>query len=209
MCTTECARGAVLAVPALVAAVLRLRDWCRRRARPCASRVRACAVRNPESASEAPLRPGPTRASRRGGQADADRRPARSAGRAVGCQAPARTRAHRRPSAPWRIGSSMNATTAPRRRCSRPPAARRAAGSTPRRAVGRGQHDDREVPEVDAVGAHADPAQRPASRAPGPSRRGRVRERRDHQHGRHRQQHQAAAGRGTASTRWCARSAAR
>ncbi len=60
--------------------------------------------------------------------------------------------------------------------------------------MGRGrrrQDDDREVPEVDAVGAHPDPAQRPPAEdraEPG----GGVGQRRDDEDARHREQHEAA-----------------
>ncbi len=56
----------------------------------------------------------------------------------------------------------------------------------------RRQDDDREVPEVDAVGALADPAHRPAAddRA---EPRGRMGDRGDHEHGREREQQEAAA----------------
>ena len=72
----------------------------------CASAFESCAVRNPKwVGGAAPARP--THASRRVA------RPTPTAtrtfcGSAFGFQVPSRIRAHRRPSAPWRIGSSMN-----------------------------------------------------------------------------------------------------
>ena len=63
-------------------------------------------MRNPKwVGGAAPARPDARE--QEGGQADADRHPP-FCGSAFGRQVPSRIRAHRRPSAPWRIGSSMN-----------------------------------------------------------------------------------------------------
>ena len=136
-----------------------------------------------------------------------DGRPARrrrgaSAGRAAPAAAasPATARAARpgrssrrqpRPRAPCRIGSSTKchdsaATTMLAATWSAP----RARLSV---AVGRGgQHDDRVVPQVDAVGADADPAHRPHAEHPAHPAGRRGHRRHDHRGG-HRQQHQPAA----------------
>ncbi len=101
-------------------------------------------------------------------------------------------RRHRRASAPRRIGCSTKchdspATTSVAATWS---AARQRSVWCARR--GRRQHEDRHVPEIDAVGAHADPAQRSdAEHAAQPA--GGVHERGEHEDRGERQQHEPAA----------------
>ena len=79
----------------------------------------------------------------------------------------ARNSRHRRPSAPWRIGSStyLYDSAAKTKVSAEPEHEQRDAGE---RDVGvrARDHEDRPVPQVDAVRAHADPHQRPGARTP-------------------------------------------
>ncbi len=117
--------------------------------------------------------------------------PGRLASRSVRRRPPARSLAQARPIAPCLIGSSISCQD---RAASRIDAA--ICSACQRQAwLGAGRrrhHDDGKVPEVDAVGADSDPAQRPpAERRADDARR--IGGRGDDCHGRDRQQDQAAA----------------
>ena len=144
----------------------------------CASAFESCAVRN-RSGSEAP--PGQADArEQEGGQADADRHPhvlrerLRPPG-ALADPAPRGGPARRGGSAPRCNCQESAATPMVAATCS---AAR--SGSRPLVTVGVVRTMIGNMPEVDAVGAHADPAQRLPAERPGPAGRpgGRARRRR-------------------------------
>ena len=159
------------------------RCWCR----PVASATRASA---PSGAELTPAMPDDgedqddARADDHGPQPAARRSSSPSRARGGG--------AKKRPIAPWRIGSStyfqeIAETTKVAAICS---SARRGWGRRARSGVG--EDDDRHVPEVDAVGADADPAQRPHAEEDA-ELAGRVGERHQHHHRAEREQDEAAA----------------
>ncbi len=151
----------------------------------------------------------PATAATRTTRRDSGDGPALAARGSAAASAPARARRQRRPSAPWRIGSSRYFQESAETAKIATSCSSSRSGSAPVGDAARGgEDDDREVPEVDAVGAHADPAQRlPAEHRAEPA--GRVGQRRPAPAPSRSRAGRSRRGRGTRSTGRSARSSAR